>query len=106
MSSHTTAANRGAGLAASVSRSAMPPSRGSPASVSTRHPSPWLRSSRSMTPDSTSENTAAMNQPAGSHYSQKRSCRRTDATGSCNDERGGAAVDRDGHRLTRRYPHH
>ena len=53
--SHTTTANRGLGLAASLRRSAIPPSRGSPASVSTRHDSVRLRASRSVAPDSTSE---------------------------------------------------
>jgi hypothetical protein len=54
MSSHTTTAKRGLGDAASVSRSAMPPSRGMSASVSTFHDSVRLRFSRSVAPDSTS----------------------------------------------------
>ena len=54
MSSQTTTAKRGLGLAASFSRSAIPPSRGSPASVSTRWAPVWLRASMSVAPDSTS----------------------------------------------------
>ena len=63
MSSHATTANRGSGLAASASMSAMPPSRCRPASVSTCHDRVWLRFSMSIPPDSTSANTAAMYQP-------------------------------------------
>ena len=63
MSSHATTANRGSGLAASASMSAMPPSRCSPAAVSTCQDPVWLRSSRSIPPDSTSANTAATYQP-------------------------------------------
>jgi hypothetical protein len=54
MSSHTTTAKRGLGLAASARRSAIPPSRGRPASVSTRHAPVWLRASSSVAPLSTS----------------------------------------------------
>ena len=43
MSSQITAANRGAGAAASASRSAMPPSRGSPAPANCCQAWPWLR---------------------------------------------------------------
>jgi hypothetical protein len=55
MSSQTTAANRGSGEAASASRSAMPPSRGTPAFTNGSHALPWERSSRGVAPDSTSQ---------------------------------------------------
>ena len=82
MSSHITAANRGAGEAASASRSANPPSRGMPASTCC-HAVPWPRSSMSSPPDSTSQKCAAMYQPGGSFASHSRSWRRWDAAGSC-----------------------
>ena len=43
------------------------PVAGMPASANARYASPWLRCSRSIAPDSTSQYTAAMNQPGGSH---------------------------------------
>ena len=82
MSSQTTTAKRGAGLAASASRSAMPPSRGtSPATVA--HAVPRPRCSRSRPPDSTSQYQAVMNHPAGSQACAERICRDSEARGSC-----------------------
>jgi hypothetical protein len=83
MSSHTTAANRGSGEAASRSRSAMPPSRGSPAAANCSHELVWDRSSRSMPPDSTSQNQAVITNPAGSQSWQARNWRRSEDSGSC-----------------------
>ena len=83
MSSHTTTANRGAGEAASASRSAMPPSRGSPSPATLAHAVPRPRASRSRPPDSTSQYQAAMNHPAGSQACAERICRLREARGSC-----------------------
>jgi hypothetical protein len=83
MSSHTTAANFGAGPAASASRSAIPPSRGSPAPVKARCAWPRPRCSRSRPPDSMSQYQAAMNQPGGSQAREARICRFSEARGSC-----------------------
>ena len=94
MSSHATTANRGSGLAASASMSAMPPSRCSPAPVSTCQDPVRLRSSMSIPPDSTSANTAAMYQPAGSHALYRPELppvgghRVLQVKGGCPDERG------------------
>ena len=55
MSSQTTNANFGTGALASASRSAMPPSRGIPASAAICQASEWPRASRSLPPDSTSQ---------------------------------------------------
>jgi hypothetical protein len=65
-----------------------PGQAGRPAAIfghldTTAGPAVRLRASRSVAPDSTSEYTAAMNHPGGSHASQALICRRTDATGSC-----------------------
>ena len=83
MSSHTTAANRGAGAAASASRSAMPPSRGRSGPANCWWAWPWLRASRSRPPDSMSQYTAARNHPGGSQSRAERSWRRKEARGSC-----------------------
>ena len=55
MSSQMTAANRGTGEAASVSRSARPPSRGMPMSGNCSYSVPCPRSSMSRPPDSMSQ---------------------------------------------------
>jgi hypothetical protein len=82
MSSQITAANFGAGDAASASRSAIPPSRGmSPATARQAWPRP--RASRSRPPDSTSQYQAVMNQPGGSQALAARICRFSEARGSC-----------------------
>jgi hypothetical protein len=55
MSSQITALNGHCPDATAARRSAMPPSRGTPASANSRHRSTWLRASRSIPPDSTSQ---------------------------------------------------
>ena len=84
MSSQMTAANRGAGEAASASRSASPPSRGMPMPGNCSWALPWPRASVGRPPDSMSQNHAAMCQPGGSLAWHSRACRRSEAAGSCN----------------------
>src|SRR5215831_3931612 len=81
MSSHMTAANRGAGLAASASSAASPPSRGRP-TLTVSWAVPWPRCSMSRPPDSMSQYQALMNQPGGSLAWTSQACRRSEAAGS------------------------
>ena len=76
MSSQITAANRGSGDAASASRSASPPSRGT-CTAARSWAVPWPRASMSSPPDSMSQKLAAMNHPGGSHSFDDRYCRAT-----------------------------
>jgi hypothetical protein len=82
MLSQITAANRGAGLAASASRSANPPSRGMPMAGNCSCALPWPRASVGRPPDSMSQNHTAMYQPGGSLAWHSRTCLRIEATGS------------------------